>query len=552
MTDILLSGQFGDLISFFSVIYLLVFLPVVIMMFTVFPGKSKPYVLLFASYIFYFLVCRWLIGYLIASTISVYVWGVILGRFHNRRDAELERLKAEKEAGKADIKLLKKEIKKKYQKKLRVVMWLGVLTHIGLLLVIKYSGFFAENINALLSGLGVGASVTVFKFLMPLGISFFTMQAVGYIVDVYRGTIKADKNFGRIALFMGFFPQIVEGPICRWSQTAEVLWNTRRIEYKNLTFGIQRILYGMFKKVIIADRLHPIVEEILLGRTGYHGGLLFIGAIGYTIELYMDFSGTIDAVIGTAEIFGVKMPENFRQPLFSRNITEFWKRWHITLGAWFKDYIFYPVTLTNPMKRLAGWGKKKIGNYYGPMLSIAVALFCVWFSNGLWHGAAWSFIFYGMYHFFLILLENIFEPPCQKLNKKLHINKDAVWFKGFQILRTLILIFIGEMFFYEESLANGIGVFKTIITDFSVAPGIMHVVKYVKSDVYDLWAIGIGLLVVLVISILKERGINIRESLSRRNIVLRWAILYALILAIIIFGAYGNGYIAIDPMYANF
>lgn len=547
MLEFIMSGQFSDLITYFSVIYLLVFLPLVILLFTVFPGKSKPYVLLFASYLFYFLVCKWLIGYLIACTISVYIWGIIMGGLYKKRDAEIE---ANKDS--SDIKTLKKEIKKKYQKRLRIVMWLGVMTHLLLLLVLKYSGFFADNLNTVLSKLGTNAHVSVISFVVPLGISFFTMQAIAYIVDVYRGTIKADYNFGRMALFMGFFPQIVEGPICRYSQTAEALWNARGIQYKNLTFGIQRILYGMFKKVIIADRLAPIVKEILLGRTGYHGGLFIIGAIGYTIELYMDFSGTIDAVIGTAEIFGVKMPENFKQPLFSHNITEFWKRWHITLGAWFKDYIFYPVTLTKPMKKLASWGKKKVGNYYGPMLSIAVALFCVWFSNGLWHGAAWSFIFYGMYHFTLILLENIFEPPFNKLDEKMHIKKDSRWFKAFQNIRTLILIVIGEMFFYEESLANGLYVFKKMFTDFSTEPGLMCIVKAVWSDVYDLAIVGIALVVILIVSAIKERGIDIRESLSQKNIVIRWAVYYALILSIIIFGAYGTGYIMIDPMYANF
>ena len=549
MFDFILSGQFADLISLFSVIYLLIFLPGVIVIYAAIPRRGKPYVLLAASYLFYFLICRWIIGYLLATTISVYLWGIALDSIYKKRDKEIAGLP---QNDKDKLKASKKIIKGKYQKYLRTVMWLGVIAHLGLLLTLKYSGFFADNINTVFSKLGIGLSITVLKFALPLGISFFTMQAIAYIVDVYRGTIKADYNLGRIALFMGFFPQIIEGPICRYSQTAESLWNARKIEYKNLTFGIQRILWGMFKKIIIANRLHPIVEEILLGRTGYHGGLLFLGAIGYTLELYMDFSGTIDGVIGTAEIFGVKMPENFKQPLFSHNITEFWKRWHITLGAWFKDYIFYPVTLTKPMKKLSGWGKKRIGNYYGPMLSIAVALFCVWFSNGLWHGAAWSFIFYGMYHFILILLENIFEPPFNKLDEKLHIKKDSKWFRGFQMIRTLILIFIGEMFFYEESLANGLLVFRRMLTDMSFAPGVMRVVTYVKSDIYDLWAIGIGLLVVLVVSFLKEKGVDIRERLAKSNIALRWIILYALIVSIIVFGAYGTGYLAIDPMYANF
>ena len=211
------------------------------------------------------------------------------------------------------------------------------------------------------------------------------MQAVAYIFDVYRRKIPADRNLLRLALFMGFFPQIMEGPICRYSETAEQLWAAPMLRYQNLTFGLQRILFGLMKKIVIADRLNLLIKNIFTGYESYDGFVIAVAAVCYTIQLYMDFSGAMDLVIGSGQIFGMKLPENFQRPFFSKTISEFWKRWHITLGAWFKDYIFYPLSMSKPLKKLTARARKRLGNHFGPLLSGAIALFCVWLCNGLWH-----------------------------------------------------------------------------------------------------------------------------------------------------------------------
>ena len=192
----------------------------------------------------------------------------------------------------------------------------------------------------------------------------------------------------------------MEGPICRYGETAQQLWAGNPITYHNLTFGVQRMLYGFFKKLVIADRLNLLVVTVFDGYMDYDGGVIALGMVCYTCQLYMDFSGVMDIVIGCAEIFSVTLPENFRQPFFSRSVSEFWRRWHITLGTWFRDYVFYPLSLSEPLKRLTKSARKKWGNHFGPLCASAVALFCVWFCNGLWHGAAWCFLFFG----FIILL----------------------------------------------------------------------------------------------------------------------------------------------------
>ena len=266
----------------------------------------------------------------------------------------------------------------------------------------------------------------------------------------------------------------------------------------------------------------------------------------------MEFSGTMDAVIGTAQIFGVTLPENFARPFFSKTISDFWARWHITLGAWFKDYIFYPVTLSKPVKKLTSNLKKKMGNYFALLVASAIALFCVWFSNGLWHGAAWNYIFFGMYHFALILMGNVVEPLAKKVRKALHVNPSWFGYQLFQMVRTSLLVVIGELFFRGHGLKSGLIMFKMLLTNFSLERFNLQTMEALGIDGQDIAIAGIAILIVLVVSILKERGVEIRETLGKQHIVLRWGVMYGLILFIVIFGAYGLGYIPVDPIYANF
>ena len=474
---------------------------------------------------------------MLLTIFSAWVFGLWLAKIHQQRDA----------AVKAAEKAQRKAIKQAYLIRTRWVLGLAALLHIGTLLVLKYSGFFMENVNALL-----GLQLAVPSYALPIGISFFTLQAFSYLFDVYRGTQEADRNIFRIALFMAFFPQIVEGPICRYSQTANQLWEVKRITYDNLALGLQRILYGMMKKMVVADRLNMFVSAVFTDYANLEGGIIAIGAVCYTIQLYMDFSGAMDAVTGTAQIFGITMPENFQRPFFSKTISEFWTRWHISLGTWFKDYIFYPVTMSKPMKNLTSAARKRIGNYYGPLVAGSIALFCVWFSNGLWHGAAWSYIFFGMYHFALILTENLTTPGAKWMQQKLHMNASGKGYRLFQMLRTCVLVVVGELFFRAEGLGDGLAMFFRMVSDFRFTTVSVELLKSMSIDPMDFLIVGVTLMIVFVVSLMNERGIIVRNALQKRHTAIRWAVLYALIFYIIIFGAYGKGYVPVDPMYANF
>ena len=522
--------------------FLALFLPLIIILYNIIPQKHRWKVLLLSSYAFFWSISGKLIIYLLLATGIVYGTGLWLNAKQEERNRILKT--AEKEE--------KKAIKAKYVKKQRIIAALASILLIGILVVLKYSKFLGTNINSLFEILHLQVRLIIPRFAMPIGISFYTLQAVSYIVDVYKEKIKADKNIGRLALFISFFPQIMEGPICRYEDTAESLWKCEKTTYRGLTFGIQRILFGLMKKVLVVDRVNPFILEVFNNYSNYDGGIIALGMVLYTVQLYMDFSGVMDIVIGIAEIFNVKMPENFRQPFFSKTISEFWTRWHITLGAWFRDYIYYPVSLTKKCKDLTSSARKKIGNYYGPLLASTIALFCVWICNGLWHGAAWSYIFFGMYHFTLILLGRIVEPQVKKVNTKLHINSKLFLYQYMQIIRTTILVFIGELFFRANGLKAGIQMFKNMITNFSFKQMTDGTLFNMGIDVKDIRLIAVVIVVIFVISLLKERGIHIREKVATKHIVVRWSLYYALIISIIIFGTYGLGIIPLDPMYANF
>ena len=274
--------------------------------------------------------------------------------------------------------------------------------------------------------------------------------------------------------------------------------------------------------------------------------------VGYTFQLYMDFSGTIDVALGSGQIFGVTLPENFRRPFFSRTISEFWQRWHITLGAWLKDYIFYPVSMSKRVTKLSMLAKKKYGNHVASLVAGSIALFCVWIANGIWHGAGWKYIFFGMYHFAFILCGNIVQPTVIKTAQRLHIDRNCLWYRIIQIIRTAILVCIGELFFRAHGLAAGIKMFRKMFTDFTFATLRDGSIFTFGMDPKDYIVLGAFALFLLVIGIIQEKGIIIRDEINKKNVVFRLAVYYVFILIIVIFGAYGADYLPVNPIYADF
>ena len=508
--------------------YFALFLPIVILLYQVTPQKFRYIILLVANAFFFCSLSRWLIVYLIAAILMTYGVGRWLESVNNSVD---------------DAKLA--------NKKKRRIITLAVWINIGLILVLKYTNFFATNLSNMINHFGGNWDFSPIKFMVPIGLSFYTLQIISYLTDVYRGTEKAEKNLARMALYLSFFPQIMEGPIARYSQTANDLYEGRKITFTNLKYGYQRIVWGLFKKIVIADRLYSAVTYIFDNYHELDGSIILLGAIVYTGQLYMEFSGCMDIIMGSGEIFGIKLPENFRQPFAAKDASDFWHRWHITLGTFFKDYIFYPVSLAKPVKNFAKKVKNVFGKNVSKFVAPTIALFCVWTCNGLWHGANWTFIFYGMYYFVLIVIENITEAPVKKLAEKLHINREGKGYKVFRAVKLFFIVIIGELFFRAATLTDGFKMFGKIFSDFHITELVNNIFN-LKLDVYEFAIAVIGLVIVLVVSILKEKNIKIRESISKFKLPARWAVWYAAILIVIFFGAYGSGYTIVDLIYAGY
>ena len=528
--------------SLFSLPFLLLFLPAVVVLFALAPARWRGPVLLGASYVFYWMISGKLLVYLLVSTLSVHYAALWLGLLQKRQKARLQQAQGDEKK--------KLRVLFRHQQR-RIVLAIAVL-HIGTLAVLKYSSFLAGNLNSLLTLLHWPALSLSFRFAVPLGISFFSLQALSYLLDVYHEKIPADTHLGRLALFLAFFPQIVEGPICRWQQTACQLWQPEAPSFQRLTLGIQRILLGVMKKVVIADRLNLFIQNLFDRQLSDNGALIALAALFYTCQLYMEFSGSLDVVCGSAEMLGVTMPENFRQPFFSRTISEFWQRWHITLGTWFKDYLFYPLSMSAPLKSLTRHFRRKWGTHASSLLSGAMALLVVWCCNGLWHGAGWHYLFFGLFHFTLILGGSLIAPLGTRLTATLKIPVDKLPWRLFQMVRTTLLVALGELFFRANGLALGLKLFTQMIGNFSLTPLLDGTVLTLGMDLHDFFIVAIALWIVLVYSVMKERGKDPRQLLAQRRIAVRWPVYYGLILFIVIFGAYGSGYIPVDPIYANF
>lgn len=421
---------------------------------------------------------------------------------------------------------------KKVVKRKKKGIILGILIlNFGMLGILKYTNFAIHTVNDLFH-----TGYSDINLLLPLGISFYTFQSVGYILDVYWERFEAEKNLAKFALFISFFPQILQGPIGRYGTLAKQLYAEHNFSGKNIEYGIQRILWGYFKKMIIADNAAIFVDAIF-GQPGIYNGLSIVGVLAYSIQLYCDFSGGMDVVIGIASIFGIGLDENFKRPYFAVSITDFWHRWHITLGTWMKDYVFYPVSLSAWMNRFSKFARKVFGKQLGRTLPICLANLIVFFLVGIWHGAAWKYIVYGMYNGIIIAFSGLMAPVYRTWKKKMHINDKSAGFHLFQIIRTFLLVNISWFFDRGADIHTALVMMKNAVTHFDlkqiINPGIQ--VGVTSGMAYTLMSLAIiiaGCLVVLSVSILQEQGRDVGEFIRTRNFAVR-TVLYAVIFFIL-------------------
>lgn len=389
------------------------------------------------------------------------------------------------------------------------------------------------------------------NIIVPLGISYYTFSSIAYLLDIYWRKTKPITNYFKYLLCVSYFPQIVQGPIARYQKLSAEMFKNHSFDFKNVCFGLQLMLYGYFKKLVIADRLALFTTQVFENITDYEGLAIVIALIFSTFQLYMDFSGCMDIVRGASQLFGIELDKNFDHPFFSKSAAEFWRRWHITLGAWFKDYIYMPVVTSGWLAKITTAVKEKLGKEAAKKINAAIPLAIVWLLTGLWHGTGWNYIIWGIYWGSLIICSTIFAKQYKKLTEFLHINTTSRGYNIFQMVRTFFLFMIGRLFSALGSLDNAILAVKQLFHCFN--PWIFWDGSLYRTgfDYKDLCVVFLGLLLVCKISILQEKA-SVREMVAAKNIVLRWLLYYGIIFAIIILGIYGPGYNASDFVYTRF
>lgn len=487
----------------FNSLSFLVFFPICIALYMVMPRKARVYLLLAAS--LYFYMC-WNVSYVVLLLISVtvtYGAGLAIGN-----------------------------LKTDHDKKLTVAA--ALIVNFGILFVFKYFNFFSETLGKI-----TGKDMPTVSFLLPVGISFYTFQAVGYLIDVYRGE-KPESNFARYALFVSFFPQLVAGPIER---SKNLLARIRRLDNEDLMNkedfikGVYTMLYGYFLKMIIADRLAISVDHVfdVSEYSSFNGFQLAIAAAFFSIQIYCDFAGYTYIAIGAARVMGIKICDNFNTPYLSMGIKDFWNRWHMSLTGWFRDYLYFP---------LGGSRKGTIRKYINIMI--------VFIASGLWHGAAWHFVVWGLLHGVLRVSEEIFTPGAKQLLKSFNLKTDTFATRILRIFINFIIVTILWIFFRAQSTGQALHIIRLMITSIRSWQFFNDSILSIGLDAKELNVALIAMLFMTLIDICKKKGRDILSDLYRQNTWFTFLTVFAAIIIIVIFGVYGADYDATQFIYFQF
>lgn len=519
------------------------FLIVLFLLYYRIPAKYQWGLLLVASYFFYAVAGLQFLIYIGVTTLSTWYAGLRMEQVKQQYTGYRKLHKAEM------TKEEKKSHKQEEKKKQRIWLLLCLFFNFGILAVVKYTNFAISNINYFLNLAG-RTPLDFLSLALPMGISFYTFQSMGYLIDVYRGTCEPEKNLGKFALFVSFFPQLIQGPISRFGDLSKTLFMAHSFDKKQVVFGLERILWGFFKKLVIADRIVAGVNTIIHNPEQYQGAYVLVGMLFYACELYADFTGGIDITIGVAQALGIKVKENFERPYFSKSIKEYWRRWHITMGTWFTDYIFYPISVSMPMLKLSKFSRAKFGEAVGKRVPVYCATILVWFTTGIWHGASWNFIVWGLMNCLVIMVSQELEPCYRWFHAKFSV-KDRWLFRAFQVGRTILLMSALRMFDCYRDVPLTFRMFGNMLTGRNYMVLFQGGLMQIGLTMADYVILLIGVLLMLSVSLAQRRG-SVREALYSKSLAIQLGVAYLLFFSVLIFGAYGIGYDASQFIYNQF
>lgn len=489
----------------FNSMSFLLFFPVVVLFYFLIPNRLKHLWLLAASYYFYM---SWNAKYgllILFCTVCTYLCGLFIekSRAHGR--------------------------------KAQLYTAVCITTVLGLLAYFKYTDFALSTLERILNRIGVFWNVPQFDIILPVGISFFTFQAISYVMDVYRGDIYAEKNFFRYALFVSFFPQLVAGPIERSRNLLKQLASPQKFSYENAREGILLMIWGYFLKMVIADRAAIFVNAIYADPQMYRGWYMIVATALFAVQIYCDFSGYSIIAMGAAKVLGIHLMENFQAPYLSESVSEFWRRWHISLTSWFKDYLYIPL------------GGSRKG-----MLRKHINRIIVFLVSGLWHGAQWSFVVWGGLNGLYQVLGDILKPIRDKSVCLLRLNRDSIAHKLLRITVTNILVCISWVFFRCSSITESFRIIAgmlTVANPWILLDGSLYLHGLDQKN-FTVLLISVGIL--FFADFCKKRGIALRHTILRQDSWVRWLIFSLSISGILLFGIWGTAYDATNFIYFQF
>ncbi len=406
----------------------------------------------------------------------------------------------------------------------------SLIANIGVLAIFKYYNFLNDNLTGILGTFGHQNPVPYLSIILPIGLSFHTFQAMSYTIEVYRGKQKAERNFGIYALYVMFYPQLVAGPIERPQNLIHQFYEKHSFDYRRITDGLKLMAWGLFKKVVIADRLAIAVDTVYNNPFQQQGLSMVIATIFFSFQIFCDFSGYSDMAIGAARVMGFRLMKNFDRPYHSKSIHEFWGRWHISLSSWFRDYLYISL----------GGNRVTIPRWY-------LNLFIVFLISGLWHGASWTFVIWGALHGFFLVFALVTKSMREKLSRVTRLNKHPLLNSVLQTLLTFMLVTFSWIFFRANSLQEALYIIKHSITDTgqNIHDLILNVSKGVAVDLHlglskPQMLIGFGAIIVMEIIHLLQNRYRLSEWISESPVYVRWSIYYSVILSIIFLGVYEN------------
>ena len=478
----------------FNSIQFLIFFPIVTILYFVLPHRFRWLLLLVASCYFY-MVFKPIYILILGFTIVIdYYAGIYIEKSEGKR------------------------------RKLFLIM--SLVANIGVLSIFKYYNFINLNLMWLLEGFNLKNPIPFLEIMLPIGLSFHTFQAMSYTIEVYRGNQKAEYHFGIYALYVMFYPQLVAGPIERPQNVIHQFYEKHHFDYQRVTDGLKLMVWGMFKKVVIADRLAVMVDVVYKDPYQHKGLPLLVATICFTIQIFCDFSGYSDIALGSAQVMGFKLMKNFDRPYFSKTISEFWRRWHISLSSWFRDYLYFPLG----GNRVSKWRRE-------------YNLFIVFLISGIWHGASWTYVIWGAIHGFYLVFANQTEGIRNKIVEVIGIKKLPTLYKIIQVITVFCLTSFAWIFFRVIKVKDAFYIVQSMFTGLGEQLQQLGNKTFIEKNVFlnqgaTNFAMVTFALIVMEIVHLNQRGRSLREVLNQKPILVRWVLYYGIVLAILFLGMY--------------